>query len=428
MLLELQLFKDLYNVLAGLLINKESRKDLEKCASSACFLFDSVVNTVTREQQLNYDIYLVKSEALVDLCNESIMSYHFKDVPYYWRRMLIDAGLLKMLIQLHFVSYSGTKDPQTLEFQVQGMMEDLDTVAIVSGAPGEDRKWITNLILEHLQTWLTNHRKKGNQHLFKHIHKPLKKVSPQPRIEYPIRELAEPPSFEHFLQHCDQDIPTPFIIPKGLIDHWPAFHQHNWRSTDYLLSIAADRMVPVEIGSQYTDANWSQKMMRFSDFVEQHIVEQTEPTAYLAQHDLLHQIPQLERDIDVPDYCYIKPQLNALYQAHPDDVIKNAWFGPKNTVSPLHHDPYHNLLCQVVGSKYIKLISPQQSNLVYPKDGVMNNTSQMQATLIKTLFPLFQQVDYIECILKEGQVLYIPPKWWHYVKSLETSFSVSLWF
>jgi hypothetical protein len=40
----------------------------------------------------------------------------------------------------------------------------------------------------------------------------------------------------------------------------------------------------------------------------------------------------------VPDYCNASNgQLHAV----------NAWFGPTGTVTPLHHDPPHNLLAQV---------------------------------------------------------------------------------
>ena len=43
-------------------------------------------------------------------------------------------------------------------------------------------------------------------------------------------------------------------------------------------------------------------------------------------------------------------------------------------------------------------------------------------------FPLFAKAPYLECILNEGEMLYIPEKCWHYVRSLSLSFSVSFWW
>lgn len=50
------------------------------------------------------------------------------------------------------------------------------------------------------------------------------------------------------------------------------------------------------------------------------------------------QISELRKDICVPDYCFAGGgELRPL----------NAWFGPAGTVTPLHHDPHHNILAQV---------------------------------------------------------------------------------
>jgi lysine-specific demethylase 8 len=40
----------------------------------------------------------------------------------------------------------------------------------------------------------------------------------------------------------------------------------------------------------------------------------------------------------------------------------------------------------------------------------------------------FEQAKYFETLLGPGDCLYIPVGWWHYVRSLTVSFSVSFWW
>ncbi|KAG5188877.1 hypothetical protein JKP88DRAFT_353273 [Tribonema minus] len=121
------------------------------------------------------------------------------------------------------------------------------------------------------------------------------------------------------------------------------------------------------------------------------------------------QIPQLRKDFATPDYCSLLCEDEEEDPEAGSDVVANAWLGPKGTCSPCHTDPTHNLLCQVVGSKEVTLFAPQHSAGLYPNEGIMSNTSRVDVGA--------GAVD------SEGEALYIPPLWWHYIRSLETSFS-----
>lgn len=85
---------------------------------------------------------------------------------------------------------------------------------------------------------------------------------------------------------------------------------------------------------------------------------------------------------------------------------------------------------QVVGSKRIRIYSPVYSDMLYPHDSIMlNNTSQVDCERPDLArFPKFVEAQYWECVVKPGDLLYIPPKFWHYVRSLAVSFSVSFWW
>jgi lysine-specific demethylase 8 len=203
------------------------------------------------------------------------------------------------------------------------------------------------------------------------------------------------------------------------------------------------RLVPVEVGRSYTDEGWGQKIVTFREFVDGLFIKKnTSDIRYLAQHDLFEQIPALRNDISIPDYCFSSPPLPSIKPPGKDvapmqEPLLNAWFGPAGTVSPLHADPYYNILCQVVGKKYVRLYMPRDSAKLYPRgidvDGIdMSNTSNVDVEGDERewdeKFPLFREAPYVETILEEGECLYIPIGWWHYVRSLTVSISVSFWF
>jgi len=43
-------------------------------------------------------------------------------------------------------------------------------------------------------------------------------------------------------------------------------------------------------------------------------------------------------------------------------------------------------------------------------------------------FPGLADAPFRDCLLRPGQMLYVPPGWWHYVRALTISFSVSFWW
>ncbi|KAL5277110.1 KDM8 family protein [Megaselia abdita] len=250
-----------------------------------------------------------------------------------------------------------------------------------------------------------------------------------------IIDFLEIPILEHKNLKCDVSIencpsidrfcsqyflPEKPVLIKNALEHWPALTK--WRDINYLYKTAGNRTIPVEIGSNYTSENWSQELLKLKTFlVHQFSSKGIENVEYLAQHDLFDQVPDLAKDFSIPEYCLL---------GNSENIDIKAWLGPKGTVSPLHQDPKHNILCQVFGSKKIILAAPKDTKYLYPFEGrFLNNTSSVDVENIDfEKYPLAREVEFLTLTLQEGECLYIPVKWWHFVKSLTKSFSVSFWF
>lgn len=99
------------------------------------------------------------------------------------------------------------------------------------------------------------------------------------------------------------------------------------------------------------------------------------------------------------------------------------WFGPEGSITPLHHDPCNLMMAQIHGRKRWRMISPAHTPLIYNDIGVFSKVDLEDPNYEK--YPLFQQVNMIETVLHPGEVIFVPVGWWHQVKGLDISISLS---
>jgi hypothetical protein len=399
-----------------------------------------------------------RPEDVLALAHLKLHTWKFDSVPLCWRRLYEDASLYQAVIILadHGVRRHKRKrsaSPSLEHDYITRLVYLLDMAIILTGAPL--RRQLILSIFDSLQHFLDPNEHKDIPRTFP--------VAPIPQSHKDTFSRVERLDFLQFQQHLD--IKAMPIIIKGVIDDWPAAAapDRRWADPSYLLkaTLGGRRLVPVELGRSYTDDDWSQRIMTFAEYMDTHLLQpKQEKTGYLAQHDLFTQVPSLSADTNTPDYCYTDPpppeSLSSTVKAETlDEPLRNAWLGPAGTISPLHTDPYHNILCQVVGHKYVRLYAPSETSKLYPRGidetGVnMENTSHVDISLAKRLYtsgdqdqadeiemekqlfeeqyPSFKDANCIEGILGPGECLYIPVGWWHYVESLSTSFSMSFWW
>lgn len=361
---------------------------------------------------------MLRIDSILDYIDDEINIGHWSDISVELRRAFTLASFIKAFFHLecHKSNMEAEVLRETLKYVDRGLL---------MGAPFE----INSDLLTKAATILTKYIRKyfNMNNFFSNANGEEKDESTQYEFlfgninacEVDISVLPSVQQFNNLYFMTQRPVKL-----QGCIDHWPA--KKKWKDLEYLLQAGGDRTVPVEIGTQYVDENWSQKLMTIREFVEKYYFNNDKgDIGYLAQHNLFDQIPELRDDICIPEYC----SLSMDYDKSCDPDI-NCWFGPAGTVSSLHYDPKNNLLVQVYGIKQILLFAPQDTQHLYPFEGTMlSNTSQVDPIIPNLeLYPNFVKSTMYKCLLKEGEMLFIPEKWWHHVVALEKSFSVSFWW
>jgi len=155
------------------------------------------------------------------------------------------------------------------------------------------------------------------------------------------------------------------------------------------------------------------------DYLDE-IQRETEPGApkrYVAQFDLLETFPELARDIH---FAGVFPPGRLLYTF--------GWIGPAGTVTGLHKDDSNNILAQLHGRKRVLLYAPRNERWIYPSRkydyGARLSRVDAEAPDLDR-YPLFRHAEREELVLNPGEMIFIPVCWWHQVRSLDVSISVS---
>lgn len=229
-------------------------------------------------------------------------------------------------------------------------------------------------------------------------------------------ERVERLTAEEFQRSYDK--PKKPVVITGAMTHWKAMSEwsHEWfRDRHGSLTVSLSR------NPRHT---FYEKEMLLRDYVDS-ILTGRDDGMYMDQCPI-ENVPGLGDYVERPPYC-----------PPGRDLMVNLWVGPAGTILGFHkdsHNPFdlvNNIFTQLVGRKRVVLAAPDQDAFMYQRPREAGDYWHSQIDLDHPdfeRFPLFRQAKLYETVVGPGEMLFIPADYWHYVRSLEKSISVSFWW
>jgi lysine-specific demethylase 8 len=229
-------------------------------------------------------------------------------------------------------------------------------------------------------------------------------------------ERIERPTVEEFRRLYDE--PKKPVVITGAMSDWKAMSEwnHEWFKQHY---------GPLNVTLTRNPRHTSRaRVMRLDEYVDL-ILTSKDDGLYMTQSPF-ENIPELSEYVTRPDYC-VADRFS----------MTNLWFGPGGTVVGLHkdnHNPFdhtNNIFTQIRGRKRVVLAAPDQDEFMYQRPLESEDHWHSQVDLDNpdfSRFPLFREAQLMETVVGPGEMLFIPANYWHYVRSLEPSISVSFWW
>lgn len=105
----------------------------------------------------------------------------------------------------------------------------------------------------------------------------------------------------------------------------------------------------------------------------------------------------------------------------------NFWFGRQNVTAYTHYDTSHNLHAMVQGKKKFILFQPCAYSELELHPCLHQFYRQVHTDVLDPEVFQSLRLKPVEITLNPGEVLYIPPYWFHCVITLENSISMNVW-
>ena len=211
-------------------------------------------------------------------------------------------------------------------------------------------------------------------------------------------------------------LPRKPVVIKDLSRNWPAYQK--W-TMYYMKEIVGDVEVPLYDSSKADPAapiNAATTKMKFADYID--LIKEKPTDLRIFLFDPIKSAPQL-----LEDYIAPKDLMGGFLDKYP-----NMFFGGEGSETFLHYDIdlAHIFHTHFNGRKHILLFANKWKSRLYKipyatyalEDYDITNPDFEE-------FPALEGVQGIECFLEHGDTLFMPTGWWHYMKYLDGSFSIS---
>ncbi|AZB24080.1 cupin-like domain-containing protein [Chryseobacterium bernardetii] len=226
-----------------------------------------------------------------------------------------------------------------------------------------------------------------------------------------VDDISKEEFYEKYLK------PRRPVVIKNMAKKWPAYQK--W-TMEYMKEVVGDVEVPLYDSSKADPSapiNASAAKMKFGDYIDLIKREPTDLRIFL--FDPIKYAPKL-----LEDYISPKELMGGFLDKYP-----NMFFGGKGSVTFLHFDidMAHIFHTHFNGRKHIILFDYKWKERLYQ---IPYATYALEDYDIEnpdfTKFPALDGVEGIECFLEHGDTLFMPTGWWHWMKYLDGSFSISL--